>query len=139
MASSFLEHVDAYFKRVEAEKRAASQRTETARSSGSPAKCERCGEPSLKSFPRFCKKCKDAEKRVVSQYAKVARSSSSRAKCERCGEPSLQSSRFCKKCKSAVLKELEASGYLQKVPQHHFRSREAQENTWETKHGTGHG
>jgi hypothetical protein len=60
--------------------------------------------------------------------------------CERCQEfDSIRGSRYCNDCKKAVLKELQENGYLTARPHQAFRSREQQENTQETKHGTGHG
>jgi hypothetical protein len=40
-----------------------------------------------------------------------------------------------------VRSEMKESGYLQRVPQHSGlgRTQEMRENTYETKHGTGHG
>jgi hypothetical protein len=62
--------------------------------------------------------------------------------CERCGGlPVTQNDRYCKECRKAVLMELAETGYLSsKVFGHCGQSRtnEQRENTYETKHGTGH-
>jgi hypothetical protein len=61
--------------------------------------------------------------------------------CERCPEITVSATdRFCKKCKRAALIEMQADGYLQRQSRSgSYRAPEAQENTNETKHGTGHG
>jgi len=62
-------------------------------------------------------------------------------RCERCGGYAPGSRRFCKECEKMVRSEMKESGYLQRVPQHSGleRTQEMRENTYETKHGTGHG
>ena len=48
--------------------------------------------------------------------------------------------KFCKNCKKVVIAEMEKAGYLQKVYfGHSFRPEEAKEDTYITKHGSGHG
>lgn len=37
-------------------------------------------------------------------------------KCEMCGNNAMKGNRYCKACGSEVLKELNAAGYLQRVP-----------------------
>jgi hypothetical protein len=63
--------------------------------------------------------------------------------CERCKQAeALPKQKYCKSCKKAVLAELDATGYLQKVPRGHAgmsRTAEAKELTQETKFGTWHG
>ena len=61
--------------------------------------------------------------------------------CERCGfSEAIAKQRYCKDCKKDVLHEMRQSGYLQRVPPQHerYRPSEAKENTYQTKHGTGH-
>lgn len=57
--------------------------------------------------------------------------------CERCKErPPVFKERYCRGCRTKVLKELLASGYLTKVPgRTPLRPKEAQEDTTETKYG----
>jgi len=63
--------------------------------------------------------------------------------CERCKQAeALPEKKYCKSCKKAVIAELSAAGYLQKVPREHAgvsRTAEAKELTQETKFGTSHG
>ena len=59
-------------------------------------------------------------------------------KCERCGEaPRPEGHRYCVPCRKAVIKELQAVGYLKPAPQHGtpWRTNDHRENTYETKHG----
>lgn len=62
-------------------------------------------------------------------------------KCERCDREALPKIRFCKQHKKEFIQEMKDAGYLQKVYFGHIGDRrpsEARENTYETKHGTGH-
>ena len=62
--------------------------------------------------------------------------------CERCGEKaSSKKDRYCKRCSKAVLRELREAGYLPEIfpTSHTYRTTDHKENTYETKHGTGHG
>lgn len=61
--------------------------------------------------------------------------------CERCDcGPAIPRERYCKDCRKIVLKELEDAGHLTPYvgTGHGFRSADQMENTYETKHGTGH-
>jgi hypothetical protein len=64
-------------------------------------------------------------------------------RCERCGDkPVTKRDRFCKECMKAVLLALQAEGYLETGGYGRkgmCRTAEMKENTYETKHGTGHG
>ncbi len=62
--------------------------------------------------------------------------------CKHCGDPALPSISFCKTCKAAILAELQAEGYLETGGygrKGQNRTQDMKENTYETKHGTGHG
>ena len=63
--------------------------------------------------------------------------------CERChSREARPKEKYCKECRKEVVKELTECGYLQRIyPGHSGSNRpgEARENTYETKHGTGHG
>jgi hypothetical protein len=63
--------------------------------------------------------------------------------CDRCGTSRpVSGERYCKACRKAVLTELNDSGYLTPRTFGHVgihRPDEAKEQTYETKHGTGHG
>ena len=61
-------------------------------------------------------------------------------KCK-CGKDALPKIRFCTDCKRRYIQEMKDSGYLQKTNNFHCgdnRLKESKENTYETKHGTGH-
>ena len=62
--------------------------------------------------------------------------------CERCKKREcLGKWKYCKECKAIVMKELREEGYLQPKPFGHAgdgRTSEMRENTYQTKHGTGH-
>ena len=62
--------------------------------------------------------------------------------CERCGiKEALPKWKYCKGCKQIVKVELQASGYLETGGFGHkgqSRTSEKMEDTYETKHGTGH-
>ena len=62
--------------------------------------------------------------------------------CERCKiKEALSKQRYCSDCKKIVKKELYDCGYLQRIGDSHCgqrRTGEAKENTYQTKHGTGH-
>lgn len=62
--------------------------------------------------------------------------------CERCrlACTAKPDERFCSDCKKELREEMQAAGYLTRVPWHsRSRSSEAKELTRETKFGTGHG
>jgi hypothetical protein len=62
--------------------------------------------------------------------------------CERCKVSEAKcGEKYCKVCRKLVLAEMAESGYLQKTSWGHGtgRAAEAKENTYETKHGSGHG
>ncbi len=62
--------------------------------------------------------------------------------CERCSETAIRGQRYCKECRKAILREMDETGYLQRGGCGHIgmsRTSEQKENTYETKHGTGHG
>jgi hypothetical protein len=61
--------------------------------------------------------------------------------CERCGKMITSEYKWCLPCRRIIFKQWQEEGYLQKVSYGHAgdgRSGEAKENTYETKHGTGH-
>lgn len=62
-------------------------------------------------------------------------------KCSRCEAKAVKGERFCKACRKAVLAEMKEAGYLGPNPRigGGYRAGDAQENTRETKHGSGHG
>ena len=65
-----------------------------------------------------------------------------RTYCERCRQapPVSTSDRYCKNCKKQVLAELKESGYLTSRPRGKaYRGSEMREDTFETRHGSGHG
>jgi len=64
--------------------------------------------------------------------------------CERCQKVEAHpKEKYCLTCKKIVLAEMLAAGYLQRTGRSGHvgsgRPDEAKENTYETKHGTGHG
>lgn len=63
--------------------------------------------------------------------------------CERCGSAyAKRGEKYCKDCRKQVLSELAEAGYLQTGYGGHkgmSRTADQKENTYETKHGTGHG
>jgi hypothetical protein len=62
--------------------------------------------------------------------------------CQRCGQapPVSTSDRYCKICQKQVLAELQESGYLTAWPRTNaYRSSDMREDTYETRHGIGHG
>lgn len=63
-----------------------------------------------------------------------------RKACERCSaEPvAAVGNRYCKECEKIVKLELQNAGYLTPIPRPSYRTSEQMENTYETKHGTGH-
>jgi len=66
----------------------------------------------------------------------------SRRTCERCGGKPVSGERFCRKCRKALLAELQEAGYLTAQVRGHVgdrRSDEMRENVEETKHGKWHG
>jgi hypothetical protein len=63
-------------------------------------------------------------------------------KCERCSAVAKRGEKYCKECRKQVLSEMQEAGYLTTGYYGHVgmgRTSEQKENTYETKHGTGHG
>ena len=62
--------------------------------------------------------------------------------CQRCETANaVADEKFCRECRKAVMAEMKEAGYLDRVPQKSGLGRDfdSRENTYETKHGTGHG
>lgn len=62
--------------------------------------------------------------------------------CQRCETANaVAGEKFCRECRKAVVAEMKETGYLKRVPRKSGLGRDfdTRENTYETKHGTGHG
>lgn len=60
-------------------------------------------------------------------------------KCETCDEPAVSGERYCPACKKRIKAEMKDAGYLTRTSRRSYRTTDQQENTYETKHGKGHG
>lgn len=62
--------------------------------------------------------------------------------CQRCENANaVAGEKFCRECRKAVVAEMKEVGFLERVPRKSGLGRDfdSRENTYETKHGTGHG